>query len=294
MKEGDFVKLDFDAFVKETDQLVDTTHEEVAKEHDVYNERAQYTPISAIVGSGSVVKGLDEALKTAKVGEDKEVEVKPEEAFGEKDPMQVEVFPMKKVLSLPEFRKGDKYPMEGMDVRINNRIGYINRIFTGRVWIDFNNRWAGKTIVYKFKIIEALKKKEDKIKALIENAYPAPDEFQFQFKGKDEVEITLPDMVKLDSSWAMAKFRLVSDLRSHLGLKTVKLIEVYVKKEEEPAAEEHTHECDDPDCKHDHHKEEEKKEEEKKETPKKKAPAKKKESAKKETKEEKLSEEKKE
>ncbi len=238
MNEGDFIKLEFDAYAKETDQLVDTTHEEVAKEHDVFNERAKYAPISVIVGAGNVVKGLDESLKEADVGKELEVEVGEQDAFGERDPKLIEVYPMNKILSLPEFRKGDKYPTEGMEIRINNRIGYINRIFAGRVRVDFNHRWAGRTIVYKYKITEKLEGKEEKIKALVEASYPNSDEFQFEFKDDDQVDIILPDIVKLDTSWAMAKFKLVSDLRNHLDLTTVRMIEVYVKKEEEPAEEE--------------------------------------------------------
>ncbi len=284
MKEGDFIKIEFDAFAKETDQLVDTTHEEVAKEHDVFNDRAKYVPMAVIVGAGSVVKGLEESLKDAEIGKDIEVEVSDKDAFGEKDPKLIEVYPMNKILSLPEFRKGDQYPSEGMDIRINNRIGYINKIFAGRVRVDFNNRWAGRTILYKYKITEIVEGKEDKMKALIEAVYPQSDEFTFEFKGDEEVDVILPDIVKLDTNWAMAKFRLVSDLRKYLDIKTVRMIEVYVRKEEEAAKEEeHDHECDDPDCDHDHShdkadektpEEKEEKPEKVKETPKKRAPRK--------------------
>lgn len=237
MKEGDFIRLDYDAFVKETDQIVDTTHEEVAKENDIYDERVKYEPIAVIVGSGQVIKGLDEELKKSEVGEEKEVDIPAEEAFGERDPKLVEVMPMNKILSLPEFRKGDKYPVEGMELMINNRPGIISRIFAGRVRIDFNHRWAGKTIHYKFKITSEIDNKEEKLRAIIEADFRTPDEFQIDFKDDETVDITLPDMVKLDNSWAMAKFKLVSDLRSHLGLTTIRFIEEYVKKEEPPEEE---------------------------------------------------------
>jgi FKBP-type peptidyl-prolyl cis-trans isomerase 2 len=274
MKEGDFIKIEFDAFAKETDQLVDTTHEDVAKEHEVYNERAKYIPMSVIVGAGTIVKGLDDSLLEAEVDKDVEVEIGEKDAFGEKDPKLIEVFPMNKILSLPEFRKGDHYPTEGMEIRINNRIGIINRIFAGRVRVDFNHRWAGKTIVYKYKVTEVIEGKEDKMKALLEAAYPNTDEFSIEMQGDDQVDIILPDIVKLDTNWAMAKFRIVSDLRKHLDLKTVRMIEVYVKKEEEEPKEEE-HECDDPNCDHDHSKDEEKAEEESSEVDKEDEPQKK-------------------
>lgn len=237
MKEGDFIRLEFDAFVKDTDHLVDTTHEDVAKEHDVWDERARYGPISVIVGGNHVVKGLDSDLLSAAVGKEKEVEVLPKDAFGERDPKLVEIYPMNKILSLPEFRKGDRYPTEGMPIKINNRSGYISRIFAGRVRVDFNPRFAGKAIIYKYKVTEALKKKEEKIRAVIEAVYGNPDQFTFKAVGKDQVDIVLPDMAKLDPSWTMTKFKLVADLRKHLGLRTVRLIEEYLRKDEEEGEE---------------------------------------------------------
>ncbi|MGA1849056.1 MAG: FKBP-type peptidyl-prolyl cis-trans isomerase, partial [Thermoplasmatota archaeon] len=174
MKDGDFIRLEFDAFVKETEQLVDTTHEEVAKEHDVYNERVTYEPIALVVGSGHVVKGLDRDLLEAEKDKEREVEVTAEEAFGDRDPKLVEVFPERKILSLPEFRKGDQYPVDGMEVRINNRVGIIAGKFAGRYRIDFNHRFAGRTIVYKYKVTDVLDGREDKLRAIIESDYAYP------------------------------------------------------------------------------------------------------------------------
>ncbi len=275
MKDGDFIRLDFDVYVKETDQLIDTTHEEVAKEHEVHSEGAQYKPIPIIIGVGHVVKGLDNDLLNAKIGEDREIEVPPEDAFGPRDPKLVEVMPMNKIISLPEFRKGDRYPQEGMDIRINNRIGIISRIFAGRVRVDFNKRYAGRTVVYKYAVKELIKERDDKIRAVFESSYGGSDEFSFKFISDDEVEIVLPDMVKLDSNWMMAKFKLVSDLRAHMGIKSVRLVEEYVKKEEEDhhledVEPEHMHtEDDDQDNPKDEKKEEEEKPKQKKAAPKK-------------------------
>ena len=279
MKDGDFIRLDFDVYVKETDQLIDTTHEEVAKEHEVHSEGAQYKPIPIIIGVGHVVKGLDKDLLDAKVGKEREIEVPPEDAFGPRDPKLVEVMPMNKILSLPEFRKGDRYPQEGMELRINNRIGVISRIFAGRVRLDFNKRYAGRTVVYKYTVKELIKDRDEKIRAVFESSYGGSDEFSFKFISDDEVEILLPDMVKLDSNWMMAKFKLVSDLRTHMGIKSLRLVEEYVKKEEEEEEHVHTEDCD-----HDGEGDQDAPEDEKKEEKKPKA-AKKKAAPKKEKKE---------
>ncbi|MCU0798912.1 MAG: peptidylprolyl isomerase [Candidatus Thermoplasmatota archaeon] len=250
MMGSDFIKLDFDAFVKDTEILVDTTSEETAKKHDAFNERAKYGPISVVIGSGALVKGLDRSLMEAEVGKEMTVEVLPAEAFGERDPKQIEVFPLNKIMSLPEFRKGDRYPSEGMEIRINNRVGTINRIFAGRVRVDFNNRWSGRTIVYKYKVLEVISEKEGKLKAILEGAYPSSGEFRTEFRSDSELDITLPDIAKLDTSWAMAKFKLISDLRNHLGIKVVRLIEEYVRKDE--SEHDHDHEGHDHEHGHEH------------------------------------------
>jgi FKBP-type peptidyl-prolyl cis-trans isomerase 2 len=249
MQSGQFIRMEYDAFVKESNQLMDTTHESVAKEHDVYNEKAKYEPIPVIVGAGWVVKGLEDDLLNAELGVERQVEIDALDAFGEKDPKLIEIFPLQKVLSLPEFRKGDKYPSEGMDIHINNRIGTISRIFAGRVRVDFNSRWAGKGLVYKYKVTEVITDQTQKLRAVIDSDFGRSEEFVIQNETKDEVEIVLPDIVKLDSSWMMAKFKLVSDLRNHLGFKRIRFIEEYVRKDEpsEEGEHEHSHKHD-----HDH------------------------------------------
>ena len=213
----------------------------------------------------------------------------PEDAFGPRDPKLVEVMPMNKIISLPEFRKGDRYPQEGMEIRINNRIGVISRIFAGRVRVDFNKRYAGRTVVYKYTVKELIKERDEKIRAVFESSYGGSDEFSFKFISDDEVEILLPDMVKLDSNWMMAKFKLVSDLRAHMGIKSLRLVEEYVKKEEDHDESEdssnleeepehvHTEDCDhdhDGECDQDAPKEEKKEEKKPKAAKKKAAPKK--------------------
>lgn len=250
MQSGQFVRMEYDAFVKESNQLMDTTHESVAKENKVYNEGAKYEPIPVIIGAGWVVKGLDDDLLSAEQGVERQVEIESKDAYGERDPKLVDVFPLQKVLSLPEFRKGDKYPTEGMEVHINNRTGTISRIFAGRVRIDFNSRWAGKSLVFKYKVTEVITDRSLKLKAIIDSDFGRSEEFTILNETEDSVEIVLPDIVKLDSSWMMAKFKLVSDLRNHLGFKRIRFIEEYVRKDE-PSEEEHEH-THEHDHEHDH------------------------------------------
>ena len=88
MKEGSIVKLDYDMWVhdEETDEysLYETTSEQVAKDNDIHDEHKDYSTITAIVGKGTVLKGMDDSLKEAEVDKEVELMIPPEDAYGER------------------------------------------------------------------------------------------------------------------------------------------------------------------------------------------------------------------
>jgi len=154
-----------------------------------------------------------------------------------------------KIHSYRELARQKIEPEVGKEVIINNKRGRIVTVTPGRVVIDFNHPLAGKTLKYKFKIIEKVEGEVDKVRAIIEMDYGKEVEnFKIELKDHDII-IELPDVCKYDSNWSMAKYMIVGDIRDYVANKNVKFVEVYPKKEEP---------------------EEEKKEEEKEEKPKKK------------------------
>jgi len=92
VKEGDMIYLDYEAYMKDKDLLFETTKDELAREHDIFDEKLTYAPVPLTVGKGSVFEGLEEALIGVKVGEDKEVEIPPEKAAGPWDKEKMEIF----------------------------------------------------------------------------------------------------------------------------------------------------------------------------------------------------------
>ena len=58
----------------------------MAEEAGIKLENKNYGAIPIIVGGGHVLKGLDEALIGMEEGEEKTVEITPEEGFGLRDP----------------------------------------------------------------------------------------------------------------------------------------------------------------------------------------------------------------
>ncbi len=237
MEKGSIIQLDYDLWLVENNELFETTNEELAKEHNIHNEDATYKPIATIIGAEKVIKGLDEDLLKAEKGKDYELEIPPDQAYGERDPKLVELHSKREIQRLPEFRKGDVSPQVGMQITLKNKICTITAITAGRVRVDFNNRLAGRTLKYKYKIVDVAEKPKAKVQSILNMHFGKPGDFEINI-SKDEAEITLPDICKYDLSWFQTKYRVVSDLREHTGINTVKFLEIYLKKKEEAKVEE--------------------------------------------------------
>ncbi|MCD6382848.1 MAG: FKBP-type peptidyl-prolyl cis-trans isomerase [Thermoplasmata archaeon] len=238
MKKGDFIRLEFDAWVKEPKELFDTTDEELAKKEGKYVEGGKYGPIVTIVGEGKVIQGLDEALLEADVGEEKEIEIPPEKAFGPRNPKLIEMHSIRELLRLPEFRRGEQYPAPGMEVTIGRKKGVITTLAAGRARIDFNHPYAGKTFIYRFKVIEVVEDPVEKVKAIIRLNYGREEDFEVSLEEKI-LRIIIPDFAKLDSNWIAGKLGVVADVRKYLDVGEIIFEEKYPGKSPEERDREH-------------------------------------------------------
>jgi FKBP-type peptidyl-prolyl cis-trans isomerase 2 len=232
MEKGDIVQLEYEGWIAGSDELFDTTSEDLARENEVFEEERTYGPMYTVVGAGRLIKGLDEHLLEAELDKEYELEIAPEEAYGDRDPKNVETHSMREMARLkiePEY---------GKVVNIRNKMGWISGIFAGRVRIDFNHKLAGKTLRYKYKVVGRAEDTGEKVKAIIAMNYGREDEFGVELEGEDGVSITLPDVCKYDPNWTLAKLRLVNDMRELADMTTVVMREVYVRKEAAEEAEE--------------------------------------------------------
>lgn len=226
---GDIVRIDFDGWIADTNELFDTTNAQTAQDNNVYNDKIEYNPIPVLVGGGRVFLGLEEALEGAEVGKETEVIIPPEKAAGQRDPKLVEMIPLR------EFLKQEVEPRVGMEVSIRNRTGTITAVTPGRVRVDFNRRLAGKSLKYKFTVLSKVESEEDKVKAVLEMDYGTSEGFGVTVEDK-VISLVLPDVCKYDQKWLLAKYRVVADLREAMSAANVRFIEEYVK--QEPAKEE--------------------------------------------------------
>jgi FKBP-type peptidyl-prolyl cis-trans isomerase 2 len=228
---GDIVRMDFDGWIEDSNELFDTTSSQTAKDNGVFNEKIEYNAIPVLVGGGRVFQGLEEALEGAEIGKKYDITIPADKAAGQRDPKLVEMLPLR------EFLKQEIEPHVGMEVNIKNRVGTVTAVTAGRVRVDFNRRLAGKSLKYHFKVNSKAESDDDKVKGVLEMDYGTSEGFGITVDGNN-ISLVLPDVCKYDQKWLLAKYRVVADLREAMKATNVRFIEEYVKKEETPAAEE--------------------------------------------------------
>ena len=233
IEKGDIVWLEYDAYTVNpngAETLFDTTHQDVAKKENKFEEKKVYAEQPVIVGKGRLFTGLEEALLAAKVGDPKEVIIPADKAAGARDARLVELKTER------EFLRQEITPELGLEVSIGGRRGTITSVAAGRVRIDFNNPLAGKTVKYVFKVTKKAATPEERIRAILDMDYGLADQFQVQLSG-DGLDVRIPDICKTDEKWFVSKFRVVADLRELTDLRMMRFVEEYEKKVEPPKAE---------------------------------------------------------
>lgn len=162
VKKGDFVSIRYVGRVRGTNHVFDLNDDEVARKEGIYNGKAVYKPLAVCVGQKDVVKGLDEALVGKEVGKKFAVELKPEDAFGRRDPKFMQL------VSASKFKDQDMQPFPGMQVTVNDTPGIVKTISGGRILVDFNHPLAGKEVRYEVEVLKVVTDDAEKVKSIAE------------------------------------------------------------------------------------------------------------------------------
>ncbi len=180
-------------------------------------------PLIVAVGQKQVLPGLDEALLKAELEKEVSVTIPPEKGYGERNPDLVRLVPMEL------FRRQGIDPVVGMPVELDNMQARVQSVSGGRVRVDFNPELAGKTIDYKFKIVEQLKTPLAKIDAIAKQFLgdSVRSFYEVDFK---EAKIEVDSDTCLKQGYFGSKGRMIAMLLAHLDeVKTLKIVEEYAK-----------------------------------------------------------------
>jgi len=143
IKKGDKIKVDYEG------KLDDGTIFDSSKHGDHSH------PLEFEVGSGQIIKGFDDAVVGMNKGEEKDIKIKPTEAYGNHNPKLVKKiprgeFPKDKKLE-PEMALVIKAP-DGNQFPVK-----ITGVTDKEITIDLNHPLTGKNLNFKIKIIDISK-----------------------------------------------------------------------------------------------------------------------------------------
>ena len=222
LERGSLILVDYTAKVKDSNEIFETTREEEAKKSELFDPTHKYEPRLISIGEGWVLKGLDEALAAANIGDKINVEITPDKGFGERDSNKVRMVAQRKLgEKADEVRVGDV-------IEIDHRTGIVRYVGSGRVQIDFNHRFAGRTLTYDVDVIKKVESDDDKIRSLIKRRLPLDDEkIKINLKGFT-LEIELPEETLLAEGLQIIKRAVANDVFKFVpSLKDIKFIESF-------------------------------------------------------------------
>ena len=225
-KKGQLILLDYTAKIKDSGEIFETTIEDEAKKHSLHEPNVKYMPKLVSVGEGWVLKGLDDALSETTSGDKKTIEVSPDKGFGERDKGKVRMIPLRKL-----GEDAEKVSV-GDTVEIDNKKGIIRYIGSGRVQVDYNHRYAGKTILYDINITKSLDSDDDKISEILKSRLPVENDKIIYKKNGTTVDVTIPEEIFRADGLAIIKHFIQTDLfKFASSLTKVNFVETYENKQ---------------------------------------------------------------
>jgi len=230
LQKGDFILITYTAKVKETNEVFDTTAEDVAKKEHLFKEGKIYEPKLVVIGEGWVLKALDESLTTMETNKPATFEISPEKGFGQRDPQKVKLVPLKQLLAK------EINPVIGGQIEYQGKDATVRSIGAGRVLLDFNPSLAGKTLIYDVTVSKKLESNEEKIGSLIHRRVPVVEENLFKLTIQDKtLTIDMPEVAFYIEGIQIAKRGTALDIQKFLpDIAETKFVETF-KAEAKPA-----------------------------------------------------------
>ena len=226
---GTLILIDYTAKVKNTDEVFDTTIEAAAKKYSLHDPNIKYQPKLISIGEKWVIKGLDDALVNTSVGDKKTIEITPDKGFGERDKGKVRMIPLRKL-----GEDAEKVSI-GDTIEIDNKKGVIRFIGSGRVQIDYNHRFAGKTILYDVNVLKEIKSDEEKTTEILRKDIPV-DNDKISFKKSGNIlDISIPqEIFRIDGLQVIKHLTQMDIFKFVPTLEKINFVETHVNQTTKP------------------------------------------------------------
>ncbi|MBU0757292.1 MAG: peptidylprolyl isomerase [Nanoarchaeota archaeon] len=140
VKKGDKVKVDYTGTFENGKVFDSSTHGNHSH------------PLEFVVGLGQMIAGFDKAVIGMKKGEEKDITLQPEEAYGQPDPKFHRKVPKKE---FPETQKLEVGMMLVIQLQTGQQVPVkVHEIQNDFIIIDMNHPLAGRVLNFKLKIVD--------------------------------------------------------------------------------------------------------------------------------------------
>ncbi len=174
IKKNDFVEVEFTGKITNTDEIFDTNIKAQAEKANL--NAKDIKPFVLAVGHKMLPKGFDDDIEGKELEKEYTLDLKPEDAFGKRNPQMVRMIPTKL------FHEQKIDPQRGMQLSLDGQLVKILSSDRGRTLVDFNNPLAGKPVTYTYKLNKQITDDKEKINAMQEFLFRK----QFEFDLKDK------------------------------------------------------------------------------------------------------------
>ena len=177
INKNDFIEIEFTGKISNTNEIFDTN---ITADADKANLNiTELQPFILSVGHKMLPTGFDANLEGKETDKQYTINIKPEDAFGKRNPQLVRIIPTK------HFHEQKIEPKRGMQLTLDGQLVKILSSDRGRTLVDFNNPLAGKEVTYTYKINKIITDQNQKINALQDFLFRK----QFNFKTEDKTII---------------------------------------------------------------------------------------------------------
>ncbi len=118
----------------------------------VFDTSVGKEPLDVVIGEGKVIKGFNDALIGMKKGEEKEIKLETEEAYGDYNPNLIKKIPKDQLPKEPEA-KPNMVILVGL-ANGQQVPAIIKEVTETDITIDLNHPLAGKALNFKLKVID--------------------------------------------------------------------------------------------------------------------------------------------
>jgi peptidylprolyl isomerase len=127
-------------------------------------------------------------------------------------------------------------PVPGLQVNIDGKTAQVRSVGAGRVQVDYNHPFAGKTLIYDITVEKVIESDDEKIRNLIHKRIPSVDQQKFDIRIESvKLQVEVPEEAFFLEGLQVGKRTIAADVEKFLhNIETLVFLETF--KKPKPAA----------------------------------------------------------